>query len=295
MKKKLFLSLLFMGVSLLGNDAVKDKISNKQALKDFVLNDAKVSLLDKEIQSTGYKFLVSELDKITDLSSYGIVELYSKSISSEWKVSIFDIELEYFNGTKEIVKRKIFYNNSLVVNDIFNEKAESIGKKINLPLMSDLVYNQEYQLLKRDENKPSPRGENMVVFTNSQCPFCKQYVPAMLDYALENNMNLYVINLSSKKFENSEESAINIIAFLKYDKRSPKDKIETIKSIYSKGITSKDDFLTLFKIDKNILDKENMDYSKELLEINNKIAKKIHIIETPTVYIDGILFTEYGI
>ena len=67
--------------------------------------------------------------------------------------------------------------------------------------MSDIVYNKEYLLLERDIKKPSPNGINMVVFTNSQCPFCKQYVPAMLDFAINNNMSLYVINLSNKKFK----------------------------------------------------------------------------------------------
>jgi len=141
----------------------------------------------------------------------------------------------------------------------------------------------------------------MVIFTNSQCPYCKQYVPAMLDYAYQNNMNLYVINLSSKKFNNSDELTKKIISFLKFDKRSDLKKIEALKLIYANDFSSTIDSLdkdfssligTKIEIFKN---ENNVNYSQDLLQINNKIANKIHIIETPTVYIDGILFTDYGV
>ena len=295
MTKKLLVFICFSILSF-ANDTVKEL----STLKDFVSTEDKISLVDSKLKSTGYKFLESELNKVKDLASYNMTEIYNNNISTEWKVSIFDIDLLYFDGSKENKKRKIFYNKSLIVNDIFNENADSIGKKINIPLMSDIVYNKEYLLLERDIKKPSPNGINMVVFTNSQCPFCKQYVPAMLDFAINNNMSLYVINLSNKKFNNSEILTKNVISFLKFDKRNSHEKINLIKKIYTHNFTTNEEYLIeefskLLPVDKNILiDKDNLKFADELLEINNKLAKKLYVSETPTVYIDGVLFNDYG-
>lgn len=295
MRRKIFIFISFAILSF-ANDSLKDLSS----LKDFVSNEDKISLVNNEPKSTGYKFLESELSKVKDLASYNILEIHNSNISSEWKVANFDVDLIYFDGTKENKKRKIFYNKSIVVNDIFNEHAESIGNKINIPLVSDIVYNKEYILFEKNPKKPSPHGEKMVVFTNSQCPFCKQYVPAMFDFAINNNMSLYVINLSNKKFNNSEIITRNILSFLKFDKRASLEKINLLKEIYAHNFTTNEEYLTdefskLISLDKNILsNKEKVSFSNELLEINNKVAKKLYVSEVPTVYIDNILFNEYG-
>lgn len=300
MKKKLFCLALCTMLSYANSTNNNTSISDFNKLKDFVLIEDKVSLINNNLKSTGYNYLESELSKIKDLASYDIKEIYNKNISSDWKIAFFDIDMVYFNGNKENIKRKIFYNKSIIVNDIFNENADSIGKKINLPLLSDMVYNKEYLVIERDTSKQSPNGEKMVIFTNSQCPFCKQYVPAMYEYALNNNMSLYVINLSNNKFGNSNTLTNNIITFFKYDTKTTTEKIKLIKDIYLYNFSTNenllnDEFSKLVKMDINILnDKAKKEYANSLTEINNKLAKKIHITETPTVFIDNELFNDYG-
>lgn len=303
---KIFLfkpKILFIGAllssCLYSNDTIISTVSKDKNL--LYLEDFLKEKLPENNKSIGLTFLENEYNQtLKDTNSIVIKEVYTKEISNNWKGGIFEIDIINWDNSKEKYIRKLFYNDSLIVNDIFTKDGLSMAKDFNMPLLSNIVYNKEYQILKQNKNLPALYGNDMVIFTNLQCMFCKRYVPAMYEYALNNNMNLYVIHLTSNNHSNSEDLASYLLTFIKKSELSDDKKIEILSSIYQRDfISTKEDLLKEFNsiIGKDneisLKDIENFN-SKRLLKINNELAKKIYIRETPTVYIDDVLFTEYS-
>lgn len=197
-------TLVFLAIALITclyanetqNSSDSEIKNDNTEIQSILDSDKKIILNEGEEKSVGQSFLENYLRKnIKNASSIKVDEIYSVKVSTDWRGAIFDVEIKYFNDTKEIRLERLFYNKFVAVNDIYNSKAEPMSKQLNLPLFSKkIAYNNEYLVASSSNYKRIPKSKDMVIFSNVNCPSCKRFIPSTLDYGI-NNMNIYMFNL----------------------------------------------------------------------------------------------------
>jgi len=179
--------------------------------------------------------------------------------------------------------------------DIFTTDGRSMIQQLSLPLLSkEIAYNKDFLILSRDVNKKSPKGKNMVIFSDPQCPYCMQRVPQVLDFARENNMNVYYYDvlLPIPEHANSKEIALCTHTAIK---KNNNDAIKIIKNAYGHDFGRRKKGLDTIIMEFNRAsgvspiakkDIEKQEAKKHLDESVNTVDV-LHIKRTPTVYVDG--------
>lgn len=279
-------------------------LSANNAIKkncDINVANSKSSKLQKTFNqevanSVGVMYLKNIIKKNKDIKSVTVREIYTKNVSEDWKGGVFEVTIngEYGKENKKVVK--LFYNDGgLVVLDIFTVDGRSMIQQLSVPLLSEEVaYNKDFLILSRDIKKKSPKGKDMVIFSDPQCPYCIQRIPKLLDFARENNMNVYFydIPLPIPDHANSKEIAICINTVIKKNKGNA---VEIIKNSYKHHFGKRKKSLEAVIIEFNKISgvspitKKDIDDNdaKKHLEDSINISDILHISGTPTVYVDG--------
>lgn len=301
--KTLFpIASLLVAINLFGSET-KLVSSNNPDFQSLLNDNSKITLNKSTEKSTGLSFLENDIKRTREnVESVEVHEIYTANLASGWKGAIFDTKTTFFNDTVEKGLRKVFYNDTLAVREIYNKKAEPISKMLKLPLVSPLLaYNDEFLIHKSDPNKESPHGKNIVVFSNIECPMCKRLVPSILEFGILNNMNIYMYNITSDKFFNSKNLSTFMIAYSKKNKESFKgsEYIEKLKKLYVYQFSSlsKEELLKEFNriLESDItLEDISKSFSEDVLKTVNRVAEKLYVNSTPTVYIDGNNFDDFG-
>lgn len=285
------LSLVF-SVSF-ANDSTK-------APKVKVVNSANPELQKKlgqeVVDSAGAKYLKNFLKKKQGVEKVIVNEIYTKNISEDWKGGIFDVTVEdpYGDDKNDIIK--LFYNDGgLVVLDIFTTDGRSMIQQLSLPLLSTkIAYSKDFLILKRDSNKKSLKGKDMVIFSDPQCPYCMQRVPEVLNFAKKNNMNVYYydIPLPIPEHANSKEIAMCLHTAIAKNKNKA---VSVIKNTYGHDFGRIKKGLASIIIEFNRISGVAPIAKKDIKEANAKghleesvnTVNILHIKRTPTVYVDG--------
>jgi len=273
-----------------GDEVGKAKIVNSAS------SELQKTLGQKVVDSAGAKYLKNFLKKKEDVKKVTVKEIYTRNISADWKGGIFDVTIEtaYDDEKNDIIK--LFYNDGgLVVLDIFTTDGRSMIQQLSLPLLSkEIAYNKDFLVLSRDVNKKSPKGKDMVIFSDPQCPYCMQRVPQVLDFARANNMNVYYYDVPLPIPDHASSKEIAMCMHTAIEKNKD-DAIKIIKKTYGhdfgrrkKGLdTVIMEFNRISGVDP-ITKKDITNHkAKQHLDESVNTADVLHIKRTPTVYVDG--------
>jgi protein-disulfide isomerase len=267
----------------------KAKIVNSSSI------ELKKSLGQESVYSAGAKYLENIIKKNDNVQDVTVEEIYTKKISDDWKGGIFNVSIEDIEDNKSSDIVKLFYNGGgLVVLDIFTTDGRSMIQQLSLPLSKEIAYNKEFLVFNRDVSKKSPKGKNMVIFSDPQCPYCMQRIPEVLDFAKTNNMNVYYydVPLPIPEHANSKEIAMCLHTAIQKNKD---DAIKIIKNAYGYDFGSMkkslDEVIGEFNKISGVYPISKKDVTnfnaKQHLEESVNIVDTLHINQTPTVYVDG--------
>jgi len=287
----IFIGLLLYANNLQAKDVKFTKSSNVKLLKPL---QVKANIIN---ETAGFKFIENNLNDNPLVDSFVIKEIYSKPVSNQWNGGIFHITVTTVDGThSQIVK--LFYNEELVVKDIYSIDGESMILLLKLPLVSkEIAYNKKYLIYSKKDGIVSENGNNMVIISDPQCPFCKDNVPELLDLAKEKNMNVYYYDfpLAIKSHINSEKIAECLATAISKNKNNS---IDIIKNIYSHDFDSSEksmkqilkEFNTVSGVAKITLDDIANSNAHNHIKDGKGIVESLYIESTPTVYVDGKIY-----
>lgn len=269
-------------------DIVKTSSTNPQIQEK--LNSEKQKI--KQNKSAGYMFLKNSFKNNPDIKSMQIKEVYTSKISKEWTGGIFSVQLNLLNGKTTNQTVKLFYNKELIVEDIFTKNGESLSKYLTLPLIEPLkIYTEQFQINKRDKNKTSSYGINMVIFSDVLCPYCKQNMSSLLDFGKKHNMNIFLLDIALPKHPNSSTLAVIMHTAITLN---PNQAMNIIKNTYSTNFpstkSSTDIILSIFNKNSGVppisIEDIKRQRKTELLNRSEEIARREYIKGTPTVFVD---------
>jgi len=242
--------------------------TNKELVQDFI---------DEQLKNN--PFVVEGKAKITEVKP--IEQLKG------WDAYIIKLHVKLKNNQEATQKVVLFSNGELVANDFIDILTGDSIKDSIKPKFDDEYYQDKYLIYGSKNAK-----HKVAIFSDPLCPFCKQYVPQILEYTKKdpNKFAVYYYNLPLQRLH---PASVDIVKAL-IAARLKGIKIDKIKLYKEFDIKPNE------KDPKKILDKFNRvmgtnlsvadirtkavedEYKKEL-----KISDDLMVAGTPSVYIDG--------
>ena len=204
-----------------------------------------------------------------------------------WTVLLTNIDLEY--QKKDIhVPETMFVKDGMVTGHLVNLATDVDYRDIIKPKVQDSIYDKAHLLF---GNKDAEH--KIVVFSDPECPFCREVVPGLMKAAKENpsKIALYYYHLPLLQIHPvsgiltrimhvaQEEGKIDVIEKMYTIKLKPQETdmtkvLEAVKSHTGYSISA---------------DKINSKAVKDALKADAYAASKMMVSGTPTIYIDGKL------
>ncbi|KAB7891267.1 hypothetical protein [Poseidonibacter ostreae] len=300
MMKFLYVIPLLLTLNTFANEP---KIVSSASM-DLVDSNKKLSLYNGTVPSTGKIFLENYVrNTYENVKELKVTELYSVNLSSEWTGAIFDIDVVYLNNTISKKIKKIFYNETLAVEEIYNSKAIPMSRLLNLPLVSQtLAYNKDF-LIREKTSTPienNANNQNMVIFGYTDCTTCKLNMERVVNYGIANDMNIYFYAIAGRgKLSIFKSKLINAYIRRSNEEEKRLSNIEMIKKVYKYNFLADDEvsllreFNDLVNTNITIDEVENI-LLNDLTESISGVAEKLYIREDFFLYIDGKLIKKYG-
>ena len=270
-------------------ETIKTSSANPQIEKEL---NSEIKETKKIHISAGYEFLKNSFKNNPEVKSMQIKEIYTSKITDDWTGGIFSMQLNLTKGETINKTVKLFYNQELIVEDIFTKNGESLSKYLNLPLIKPLkIYTKEFQINKRDETKPSLYGINMVIFSDVLCPYCQESMSSLLKFGKKYNMNVYLLDIALPEHPNSSTVTVYMNTAISLN---PNKTMKIVENTYSANFpntrTDADMILNIFNANSGVAPIRAEDVKKqnktELLNRSEDIAKKEYIKGTPTIFVD---------
>jgi len=204
-----------------------------------------------------------------------------------WTVLLTNIDLEY--QKKDIhVPETMFVKDGMVTGHLVNLATDVDYRDIIKPKVQDSIYDKAHLLF---GNKDAEH--KIVVFSDPECPFCREVVPGLMKAAKENpsKIALYYYHLPLLQIHPvsgiltrimhvaQEEGKTDVIEKMYTIKLKPQETdmtkvLEAVKSHTGYSISA---------------DKINSKAVKDALKADAYASSKMMVSGTPTIYIDGKL------
>lgn len=239
--------------------------------------------------SIGLKYLENKVEKLKTFEKTNVEEIYTKDISGGWIGAIYNVTFEN-QGKKHSSRAKLFYNNSFVVEEIYNVNGEPFSRFLKMPLVSkELAYSKDALIFSSNDKEKQESAKNLVIFSDLKCIHCKLKLPKILASASEKNMNIYLHNFAFGE----EDIFLTILMLYTFDKY-PSKKLEIAKKTHEYDFPLSKNKYTVLKLF-NILHStdikiEDIDFKayESKIEKSNELIDTLYIDGTPTVYLDGV-------
>jgi len=261
MLRLLSVSLAFSVLSFGATDAQIIKFVKRGLSKNPALKVKKVEIVDKQL-----------LEKPKGWEAYFIrFDLLLKKGKESIEISQDDI---------------IFAKDGFISPDFIDLKTNRSIKHDLSPRVDNSFYDDNHLLL-GDKNAK----HKLLLFSDPNCPFCKEVVPDIIDTVKKypKLFSLYYYHLPLLQLHPGSLAICKAMILLQKDK-----KIDLIKKIYEVDFdyTQKDEKKVLEELNKKIgtnftLKDINQEWVKKALEYDMKMAQKILVKGTPTLFIDG--------
>ncbi len=258
---KLLISTLLASVAL---------SANAQPTKEVLLNYVKKAVV-KNPQI-----------KVLDVK---VIEAKTDDRLKGWTILLTTMDL-IFNKKSIHVPETIFYKDGLVASNLLDIKTGMNYRNEIKPTLPDSYYNDEHLLFGNKDAK-----HKLIIFSDPQCPFCQDTVPAILDAARDNptKIALYYYHLPLLRIHPVSGVLTRIMHIAQKE-----GKTEMMNKIYALKINPKETNLKkiLAEVKKQtgyvVTEAQvNAKEVKKAVKEDEEAANRMMVGGTPTIYIDG--------
>ena len=233
------------------------------------------------------KYLKRNIVKNPQVKIKGITVVESKTDARlpGWTILLTNMQLEY--QKKEInAPETMFIKDGLITGHLVNMETGNDYRDEIKPSVPNSFYDDAHLVFGNKDAK-----HKILIFSDPQCPFCQDIVPAIFKSAQENPSTLavYYYHLPLLRIHPVSDILTRIMHVAQHE-----GKMDVLEKIYSLKIDPKETNMT------NILAavKSHAGYSVTAAQVNHKSvidalkkdaddAGKMMVSGTPTIYIDG--------
>ena len=202
-----------------------------------------------------------------------------------WTILLTNMDLEY--QKKDIhAPETMFIKDGMVTGHLVNLKTDVDYRDIIKPKVPASMYDDTHLLF---GNKDA--AHKIVVFSDPQCPFCKEIVPDLMKTAKENptKIALYYYHLPLLRIHPVSDILTRVMHVAQEE-----GKKDVVEKMYSLKIKPQETNITkvLAAVKSQTgysisADKINAKAVKDALKADSDAASKMMVSGTPTVYVDG--------
>jgi len=233
------------------------------------------------------KYVKKAVVKNPEVKVKGVTVIESKTDESlpGWTILLTTMDLEY--QKKEIhAPEMMFVKDGLVTGHLVNLKTGNDYRDEIKPTVPQSYYDDAHLLF---GNKDAEH--KVLIFSDPQCPFCQEVVPAIFKAARENptKIAVYYYHLPLLRIHPVSDVLTRVMHVAQHE-----GKMDVVEKIYSLKINARETDMT--KILSAV--KTHTGYSVTAAQVNAKEVKeamqadeiaagKMMVSGTPTIYIDG--------
>ena len=220
--------------------------------------------------------------KIKDIK---IVEEKTIESLKGWQVLLTTMEIEY-QKKKMSIPETMFIRDGVITGNLIDLKTGKDYRKNIKPKVPSRLYNEEHRLFGNKDAK-----HKILIFSDPQCPFCQDIVPAIFKASKENptKIAIYYYHLPLLRIHPVSGILTRIMHVAQQEGKS-----DVVEKMYTLKINPKETDIT--KILSAV--KSHTGYSisaskieakevKEAIHADEKDAGVMMVAGTPTIYIDG--------
>ena len=233
------------------------------------------------------KYVKKAVVKNPQVKVKGITVIESKTDERlpGWTILLTTLNLEY--QKKEIhAPETMFVKDGLVTGHLVDLKTGNDYRDNIKPSVPASYYDDAHLLF---GNKDA--AHKVLIFSDPQCPFCQELVPAIFNAAKENptKMAVYYYHLPLLRIHPVSDILTRVMHVAQHE-----GKMDVVEKIYSLKIDPKETDMTkiLAAVKKHTgltvtPEQINKKEVKEALKADEAAAGKMMVSGTPTIYIDG--------
>ena len=233
------------------------------------------------------KYVKKSVVKNPQVKVKGITVIESKTDERlpGWTILLTTMDLEY--QKKEIhAPETMFVKDGLVTGHLVDLKTGNDYRNEIKPSVPDSYYNDKHLLF---GNKDAEH--KVLIFSDPQCPFCQEVVPAIFNAAKANptKIAVYYYHLPLLRIHPVSDKLTRVMHVAQHE-----GKMDVVEKLYSLKIDPKETDTTkiLAAVKKHAgytvtAEQINKKEVKEALKADETAAGKMMVSGTPTIYIDG--------
>lgn len=242
-------------------------------------------------QSVLLKYIKSNVVKNpqVNIKSIDVIETRTDRRIPGWSVLLTTMNLEY-QGRSIPSPQTLFIKDGVITSDLYDMSRGISYKSIIKPTVPESFYNKEHLLFGSQNAK-----HKIIIFSDPQCPFCQEVVPAIFNAAKNNPSKLavYYYHLPLLRIHPVSDVLTRVMHVAQHE-----GKLDVVAKIYSLKIdpyeTDMAVILSAVRAHTGYVvsaRKVNASSTKKALKADAKYATRLMVSGTPTIYIDGVLDT----
>jgi len=233
------------------------------------------------------KYIKKAVVKNPQVKVKGVTVIESKTDDKlpGWTILLTTMDLEY--QKKDIhAPETMFIKDGLVTGNLIDLETGINYRNEIKPSVPASYYNDAHLLFGNKNAK-----HKVLIFSDPQCPFCQDIVPAIFKAARENptKMAVYYYHLPLLRIHPVSDILTRIMHVAQHE-----GKLDVVEKIYSLKIDPKETDMTkiLAAVKSHAgysvsAEKVNAQAVKDALKADEKAAGRMMVSGTPTIYIDG--------
>lgn len=242
-------------------------------------------------QSVLLKYIKSNVVKNpqVNIKSIDVIETRTDRRIPGWSVLLTTMNLEY-QGRNIPSPQTLFIKDGVITSDLYDMSRGISYKSIIKPTVPESFYNKEHLLFGSQNAK-----HKIIIFSDPQCPFCQEVVPAIFNAAKNNPSKLavYYYHLPLLRIHPVSDVLTRVMHVAQHE-----GKLDVVEKIYSLKIdpyeTDMAVILSAVRAHTGYVvsaRKVNASSTKKAVKADAKYATRLMVSGTPTIYIDGVLDT----
>ena len=237
--------------------------------------------------ATLLKYIKKAVVKNPQVKVKGLTVLESKTHKDlpGWTILLTSMNLEY--QKKDIhAPETMFIKDGMITGHLVNLKTGNDYRDNIKPSVPESMYDDAHLMFGNKDAK-----HKVLIFSDPQCPFCQDVVPAIFKAAKENptKMAVYYYHLPLLRIHPVSDVLTRVMHVAQHE-----GKLDVVEKIYSLKIDPKETDMTkiLAAVKSHAgysvsAEKVNAKEVKDAMKADEKAAGKMMVSGTPTIYIDG--------
>ncbi len=234
------------------------------------------------------KYVKKNVVKNPQVKIKGVTVLESKTHKElpGWNILLTTMDLEY-QGKEIHAPEIMFIKDGLITGNLVDLKTGNNYRNNIKPTVPNTYYDDAHLLFGNKDAK-----HKVLIFSDPQCPFCQEVVPAIFKAAKDNptKIAVYYYHLPLLRIHPVSDVLTRIMHVAQHE-----GKADVVEKLYSLKINVKETNTTkiIEAVKKHTgytttaaqIDKKEV---KEALKADETAAGKMMVNGTPTIYIDGV-------